>query len=1458
MADINKYALELEIQLNQEALRTAIADVSDQFVQIEEQISTQLNQALMTVVGNLGTMTVELSKFKGLTEDGLIKPMSMHNELLAEAADRIKSHLDYVQLVKGATSQLNGEVLSGVDTQKQYLSVIKGTETAIRGLSIPKNINDSLVILKGQFGSLVEMSKLTKEEFAALNNSIGADVMASNLEHISEVYTNLSAEAQHYFAEYAKQAVMQFNNMKKEGVALNEHQQTLMKIANTIVTKNKHHKTELDYVVAESGHFLILNKLSAGFGDKIAAGAKLMGEVRKEGEAIVQTLRKWDAPDEFVEANYRLIGSQYALSAAMESTAGMFGISAQEATAATKALVVNGVATKDNIEQSVKLAGTFVQMTRVTGLSVQTQANLARNLKSVGMSLQETSKFVGMTAMAMRTLGLSADDARNHIEGLNSLIEEFGVTLGKEGAENANKMGLALTKMAKDLGIPLKDVNKLTKDLSVVTSNLSLQANIKATDTYAEKMAKVNVLLGNQIRAFPGLSEAIKNNTGLSEAQGFFLRGLGEQFGYTEQQMKLLYMQSSDTAENMAKLNREIEQSAAEAKEAARLNDLYTESMGNFGKQVDAVWNDIKAVVLPLVYAFLNVLTTLLWVIRGVTYAINAILSPIYAFASSTNQAVAGLEIFAGVGETVMFWLRAIGSAFTETIKPITDWFSKVSALNDKMDIFQKIMYGVLVVVKMFFQVLIVGLGGVILWLTVGNRVLALMRLFGIQATITGTQVTAAGASMFSGLITSITAFFARAGTMMVSFARMVGTAARSLAPATPILLALGVAFLGVGLGVYLFANSLKALGENWQAAAATMVALLIFIVILVAVAYAADAAAPALLAIAAVFAAVALVIASVGVVAYLLGAGFKLAAEGVEILARSLTAELAMNMLLAASAILVLAIAVGILAAVALVGAPALMIMAASLLVVGLAIVLAAYGMNWLADGMTRMADGVTAMSEALTTGFLVRLGSLGLAIATLYWSATGLSSLSDNLLNMGSGMKMFSDAIAAISAESLKNFAYDVEEAAVLLGPAMDALAPALEVVKSATSGLILAGFLLSVGGLLLALGAAMIYSTAVNLYNASEMMYDGAIALQYNAILISDAAPLLVRAGFDLIRSVIPLIIGSVLLMIAAYVLLIAGIILVPGALAIYYSANWLYSGATILYEATEILYPAAEWLGLAASLVLSGAIELLIGSIILMGASIILLFAVSVLFYGALGLVGVAATLMIGSLSLVYPTFLFNLVSIGILAGARNLESAANKLSMAGSAFIGASDAFKAAAIAMGGTIDPLTSAIGQLTRSGIIEDLTSFAVRITDPITKIATAFVNLAAGISAYVSAMLELSQHDAEIGGAIARQQEQLSNLSEYANSTKTLTSPVMGNKIAENEVLAQPIGTSRRSAVTYAAKAATPSAAASIKVEKTDINPVVDKLEEVRLLLEDLLPDLARRQRSQLGEWV
>jgi hypothetical protein len=185
-------------------------------------------------------------------------------------------------------------------------------------------------------------------------------------------------------------------------------------------------------------------------------------------------------------------------------------------------------------------------------------------------------------------------------------------------------------------------------------------------------------------------------------------------------------------------------------------------------------------------------------------------------------------------------------------------------------------------------------------------------------------------------------------------------------------------------------------------------------------------------------------------------------------------------------------------------------------------------------------------------------------------------------------------------------------------------------------------------------------------------------------------------------------------------------------------------------------------------------------------------------------------------------------------------------------------MGASDTFKAASIAMNETVDPLAGAIRKLTSSGIAEELTSFATAITDPISAIANAFVDLASSINQYVSAMLELSKHDAEIGGAIARQQEQLSNLSEYANSTKTLASPVIGGKVETGEVLAQPIASNRRNTVTYASKAASPAAVNAIKTEKTDVSPMVNKLEEIRIMLEDMLPDLARRQRSQLGEWI
>jgi hypothetical protein len=1537
MADINKYALQLQIQLDQEILRTAIDDVSEQFAQLEQQIESQINAAFMEVVGTVGVMSVELNKFKDITTNNLTMPLQFYNRLLLQSVAHSTAYADTLERAKGSTDNLVvsstalvthstayakelaeatgrvGELIDGtkaigdisntylatveqttkavagytdnitnsVTASKEHFDVLKATNKVVANLTVPQSVNTALTMMRSQFGSLGEMSKLSNEQFAALSTNLDAEFMATSLEGIGEIWASLSVDQQKYFAQYAKLAAVQLNGIQKEGGSLNEHQKSLVKITDTIKTKNKNHETELDMVMKESGQFLLLNKLSEGFGTKLATAVKVGTQLYSVASSVVGELRKWDAPDDFIEANYRMIAGQYDLASAMETTAGAYGITSQAATEATKALISNGVATKGNFAETMKLVGTFGQLARVTGVSIQTQATLARNLKSVGMSLEDTSRIMGTTAVAMRTMGLSADDARNHIDALNSLIEESGVILGKEGVESANKLGLAFAKTAREIGIATKETSKLVRELSDVTSNLSLMANINETDSLTDKMRKAGNVIGPMVNGMGQLGEKIKAGTALSAYEGLALKQMADSVGMNVNQFKLLYIQSSKTGAELAKMEAEINDAAEQAKSAAKINDMYTESMENFSKQVEGIWNEIKTIVLPVVYTFMHALTAVLWVFRAITYTLAAIIGPFMSFASATNESAFGLEIFTGIATPLIDLFRMLGSGLSYLASMFNFFGDNLNKAWNELTWVEAAAKLVLSAFKMVAQVIMLVLGAVVIWLVVGGQLITFFNVLASTIGFSGGSIATTGATMLSRLATSFTSFvtnvsgslstfFTRVaqgiGTFLTSIAnamlsasRVLGRIATNLAPAVPVLLAIGVALILAAAGVYIFAMSLQMLAANAVTALVAVVVLGLFIWALVAIAAGATAALPVLLPLAAVLLAVAVVAAAVGLAVMMVGLGFQYAAQGVAILAEHLTAELAFNMLLAASAMYVLALSIAVLAIAAWYGAPGIFFLAFSLMIVAAAVLLAAYGMEWLGSGMVALGDGVANLASSFSAGLIGNLFMLGAAIAWLFWSATGLGWLSEAFLKLGTGMQMFADGVTALSAGALIQFATDIKQAAELLGPAMEALEPAIEAVKASVNGLIMAGIQLSIGASFLAYGALMIYVSAVALYNAGDMMYEGAIALQYNAILLSESAPLLLEAATILLMAAVPLLLASIGLLFAAYFLLIAAIILVPGSIILSYASVILLFASTVLYLSSLFMYPASEWLLISSALLIEAAIQILIGALILLHAAVVLAFAVTFLYYGAWSLLSLAAIFYVASVALIFPVLLFNLVAEGILVGSKNLGTAADLLNEAGKAFTGASAAFQAASLAMNQTVDPLVFVIRKLTNSGIVENLTAFAVSITDPITKIASAFGELADSINKYVTAMLELSRYDAEIGGAMARQQEQLTSLSDYASSTETLTSPVIGGNVMPDDVMAQPLASNRRATVTYGSQQrAAATGFNTTSYDKTDITPMVEKLEEVRLLLENMLPDLARRQRSQLGEWI
>lgn len=390
-------------------------------------------------------------------------------------------------------------------------------------------------------------------------------------------------------------------------------------------------------------------------------------------------------------------------------------------------------------------------------------------------------------------------------------------------------------------------------------------------------------------------------------------------------------------------------------------------------------------------------------------------------------------------------------------------------------------------------------------------------------------------------------------------------------------LLALGAAFMMVGVGAYFFAQSVKIVAElGWVAIPALlgMVAVIIVLgIALVVLGGAAMSVAPGILVLA------------VGFLA--MGAAVLMAGFGMKLFADALV-TMGQNALYVVPFLPMLAVGIAALGIASFIAAPGLFLLAVAMWALAPPIFLIGFGMRMLSTAINALS--YEAVMEAATT--LLAASGIFLAAALILTPASLLLTTASSLLLVAS--------VALLGASVVMGIAAVVFAAGVaIMFPASAAL------LLSATFTLVASTMMLVSAAILLAAGIAMAI---------------GAMALTAGMTMIGGAAAVAMVAAFAL--GVAAGVLGppAIIMLGVSSLIYAAGTTLKAGAEFLLFGARLLIIASEIVLEAGMELYSSASVLRAAAVVLVEAGALLLIGSAMMLGAGVMLVPASIMLYAG----------------------------------------------------------------------------------------------------------------------------------------------------------------------------------------------------------------------------------------------
>lgn len=523
------------------------------------------------------------------------------------------------------------------------------------------------------------------------------------------------------------------------------------------------------------------------------------------------------ATEDFITSNYRLYDSMHNLMLESKSVGAQIGLTDTEAAKLLKTLMHFNLPRKELNAYAVSLG----KANRYLGVNEVLLSKQYAVLHKVGMSVEQTDKYMQNFAITMANTGAVAEDVTAILEDQNlsiiQLTRAYGGynKVGIEAAQRTQQLAVAFRALSKSYGF---SPDTVTSDLSGIMEQLS-EANMRV-------FAFTGILVNNGETAMEALSiagdrlRASYDQMRAAQARGDSVSAKVHQT--VMQSMSGLSMDTIDLTMKVKDLQLEHFKATgqqlkfADALEKAKKDmDPYSASIQSFAKQL----NDVYRILYPLHVALAAAAEVAMYFLMGVNWLID---SSIY-LSEQFNKWLDTMEKSGGLYADIAYGIRGIGTALYYTV-------------------------GVLIL-----------FGGVMLTAGVtigkfGTMLLGVLKLLGgIPAMITGL------ATSVGGFITSMASAIS-GGLQQIAIG--INRFAKTIAKDVGVILATSVAFALFAASIYVISQAVVSLTKAGDGvipvmfgmAAAIGIFTAIFVASMIAIATTAGVTAPLLIAAGAAF----------------------------------------------------------------------------------------------------------------------------------------------------------------------------------------------------------------------------------------------------------------------------------------------------------------------------------------------------------------------------------------------------------------------------------------------------------------------------------------------------------------------------------------------------------------------------------------------------------------------------
>ncbi len=471
-----------------------------------------------------------------------------------------------------------------------------------------------------------------------------------------------------------------------------------------------------------------------------------------------------------------------------------------------------GVTAGDLIKTNGELINSFSSFTKLNSSTQAQLASTAAKMDVLGISASETGQIYNTLT---KSLGLAGEQAGKSMERIASTAMGMGVAPAKMAKDFSSAMSslAANGKRAEDVFFALA---KQSKSLGVeMNSLLSLAEGFDTFEGAAEKAGKLNSILGgNYLNSMEMVMASEEERINLIK-QGFDLSG--KQFNDLDRAtqksiaMSLGFKSAAEAAAVLGSSTSEMTADMQKAEASQKQMDEAMQSAASIGKQLQAMFN------------------TLAPILNKIAIFIKDVVDVFSKFNSALGGAPALIILLVSVGTGLIGMLVLVAGAFMSAITSITTFgaaapaagtsiAATITALGTAITTTLTAMGNALANPKVMLGLAVLSL--------VAFSVAAVIASIGIAAAGIGYGIKLAAEGLatmvqsFKGLgDAAIPAAFA-IGVFVIAFAAMmialIGLAANPLSyAAVALMVAVGLAAIGIGTGIYIASKGLSGFIES-------------------------------------------------------------------------------------------------------------------------------------------------------------------------------------------------------------------------------------------------------------------------------------------------------------------------------------------------------------------------------------------------------------------------------------------------------------------------------------------------------------------------------------------------------------------------------------------------------------------------------------------------------------------